>query len=87
MAALDITKGASLYVVLAPNGITVETNAGASWHAPAGSFVTLDPAAQKTAMNLQQNLIGFAPPGAVDNTTPVNILRGQIGMRTALRNA
>lgn len=85
MNPLEITKGASLYVVLADAGIWVSTPPGVRFYAAPGSYVTLDPAAQKTAMNLQQRLIGFAPEGAVDVTTP-SMVRGQEGLHTGAKN-
>jgi hypothetical protein len=86
MSVLDVTRGASLYVVITEAGIDVQTRSMAPWHVPQGGIVTLDPVSQRTAQAIQQNLIGFAPAGAADNSTPAAMVRGQAGLHTATRN-
>jgi hypothetical protein len=86
MNPLEITRGASLYIVTNPAGIWLRTPSSRAWHAPAGSIATLDPASRATAMAIQAGQISFAPAGAVDNTAQPDSVRGQAGMRVAVSN-
>lgn len=53
----------------------------ATWKAPAGSVLPLDPSKPSTIALLASGKIEPAAPGAVDDTTPANIVRGQPGIK------
>jgi hypothetical protein len=56
-------------------------SAVASWKAPSGSVLPLDPASPFTALLLAAGRIVLAPGNAVDTATPANIVRGQPGIK------
>lgn len=61
-------------------------SAVASWIAPSGSVLPLDPASSFTALLLTEGGIVLAPDGAHDTATPANIERGQPGLKVAVSN-
>lgn len=67
-----------LYVALAD--LTV-SSVIATWKAPAGSVLPLDPSKASTIALLAAGQIEPAASDAVDDTTPANVLRGQPGIK------
>lgn len=61
-------------------------NLAATWSCPAGNVLPLDPANPFTQKLLGNGSIEVAPDGAVDNTTPPLMLRGQPGMHAGVAN-
>lgn len=72
-----------LYTALADLEVT---SAYASWPAPAGSVFPLDPSAYTTLRLLAAGEIELADPGAVDDTTPSRMIRGQPGLHVGVSN-
>jgi hypothetical protein len=58
----------------------------ADWPCPAGNVLPLDPCMQSTQQLLAAGSIELAPDGAVDNTTPQHVLRGQPGIKVGVQN-
>lgn len=58
----------------------------ATWKAPAGSVLPLDPSKASTIALLAAGKIEPADPDAMDNTTPPNVLRGQPGIHVGVSN-
>jgi hypothetical protein len=56
------------------------------WFADTGDVLPLDPAKASTIRLLAAGKIELAPDGAVDTTTPANVLRGTPGLRTGVSN-
>ncbi len=73
-----------LYTALADN-LSLR-NMGASWPWPAGKTAPLNPDNPFTQRMLADGSIRLADPGAVDDTTPPNTLRGIPGMKVAVSN-
>ena len=61
-------------------------SAVASWIAPAGSNLPLDPASPFTARLLAAGGIELAPDDAVDTATPAHTERGQPGLKVGVSN-
>lgn len=58
----------------------------ASWKAPAGSVLPLDPASSFTVNLLSRGKIALAPANAVDTATPANVVRGMPGLHVGVSN-
>lgn len=58
----------------------------ASWPCPAGNVLPLDPSKPSTIALLAAGKIEPADPGAVDNATPPDVLRGQPGVKVGVSN-
>lgn len=61
-------------------------SAVASWIAPAGSNLPLDPASPFTVQLLAAGGIVPAAPGAVDTATPAHVERGMPGLKVGVSN-
>ena len=61
-------------------------SAVASWIAPSGSVLPLDPASPFTVRLLAAGGIVPAPDGAHDTATPAHVLRGQPGLHIGVAN-
>lgn len=58
----------------------------ATWYCPAGNVLPLDPTQVSTQQLLAAGKIEPAEQGAVDNTTPANVLRGMPGLKVGVQN-
>jgi hypothetical protein len=73
-----------LYTALA-DGLEL-SSAIASRPFPRGSTAPLDPSKWSTINLLAAGSIELAAPGAIDDTTPADIVRGQPGIHCAVSN-
>lgn len=74
----------ALYVALTDD---LEVNSAyASWPWPRGSVAPLRPDASTTLRLLAAGEIELADPGAVDDTTPPRMIRGQPGLHIGVSN-
>ena len=80
----DPTLAVQLYVAMVDN--LELSSAIASWPFPKGSVAPLDPSKWSTINLLAAGSIEPAAPGATDNTTPANTLRGTPGLKVAVSN-
>jgi hypothetical protein len=75
--------GPVLYVALVPLKVYSLT---ATWFAPIGGVLPLDPNGYQTQLLLANGSIELAPGGAADTVTPPRTLRGQPGLHTGVSN-
>lgn len=62
------------------------SSAIATWKAPPGSVLPLDPSRPSTAVLLLAGDITLAPDGSHDTATPAAIVRGQPGLHKTVSN-